>query len=465
MGLFDAPYPGDERTKNSQWCRAAPRGMRSPDHLWGEYWQRFNLFPMPIFDKEDYFRTAMTIAKDAKSKQDFERKFEEVNKRRLEELQSLLRDIFWNTNILYNFNCLERFVRVLGDYALEQKAEAEEAAKAAEAEAAEEAKAVMEKQKYMEENSPQEWGGIFVEDETETLIREISRSPSAEFDYEEYPFVDLRNVDGSQLPYDDIDWGYRSRQKNDTFMATNYGSWKPASDDNTPNSDDDDSQDFEDAKETNCEPLKPALDDNTHNSDDDDDEQNFEDANETVATEDGLRRPSSVLSKSSSSNSAKKRVRFSGEDEDVSIPEPKRRKLEDPLSPTPTSPTTYVPSSIKQVADASVSRKRSRPDEEEEEDNGYKRQKTENVPQPPSLISPASSTEDGSASHLAQGTLEKVPKERTSNNGRRKQRIQKSTSQTSRAKPPRNTLNTRSSRRATSSTLWELDSSGKSRLV
>ncbi|KAK4081682.1 uncharacterized protein Triagg1_2423 [Trichoderma aggressivum f. europaeum] len=443
MGMFDAPYPGDERTKNSQWRRAAPRGMRSPDHLWGEYWQRFNLFPIPIFNKQDYFRTAMTIAKDAKSKQDFERKFEELNERRLEELRSLLINMFKGTDVIFSFNCIERFVRVLGDYALELKAQAAQAAQAAEAEAEAEAEAVMEKHNHMEENSLQEWEGISIEDETETLIREVTQPPPVNpEDYEpsnepeeyEYEFQDLTE-NGTQY-FDDVDWGYKPPRTHES----KYGSSKPAPDDDT--------------------------------DDSDDDSQDFVDANETVAMEDGLGRPSSILSKSNTSNSAKKRVRFSDEDEDededVSIHEPKRRKLENPLSPTPTSPTAHVPSSIKQVADAGVSRKRSRPDEEEEEeeeDNGYKRQKIENVPQPPSLISPASSTEDGSASHLARGTSEKVPKERASNNGRRKQRLQKSTSQTLHGKSPRNTLNTRSSRRSTSSTLWELDSSGKSRLI
>ncbi|KKO99462.1 hypothetical protein THAR02_08441 [Trichoderma harzianum] len=428
MVRFDTPYPGNEKTKHSQWYKAAPR---------------------------------------LQSKQDFEREFEESNKRRLEELQSLLNDMYWD--ISKNFpsratrmapsdvctlNCLEHFVRLLGGYVLDRKADIEAAQ-------------TVERQNYTEGNPLQEGGGIFVEDESETLIREIPRSPSAEPEYEEYSFED---EEGSQLPYD-VDWGYRLGQKNDTLIATGHGSWKPASYENTHDSGDDGSQDFEDVNETNCEFLKPASDDDTHNSDDD--SQDFVDANESVATEDGLRRQSSVLSKSSSSISAKKRVQFGDEDEDedededVGIHEPKRRKLENPLSPTPTSPTAHVPSSIKQLSDARLLRKRLRPDEEEEEeeDNGYKRQEIENVPRPPSPISPASSTEHESASHPGQGTLEKVPKERASINGRCKQRKQKSTLQISRAKSPQNTLTTRSSRRATSSTLWELDSSGKSRSI
>ncbi|KAL6904325.1 hypothetical protein GGI43DRAFT_317096 [Trichoderma evansii] len=465
MSRFKAPYPGNENTKNTEWSQAAPRGMRSPDHLWGEYWQRFNMFRIPIFDKVEYFRTAVALAKDSKSKEDFERKFEEVNERRLQELQSLLSKMFWNFNNIEKgpphraahietsdartLRCLEHFIRILNDYVFDQEADTGPT------------KIVVEKQNYTEENSLNEGGEIFVEDETETLIREISRSPSADPEYEEYLRTGRVPDEWSSQLNPDVDWTYEfnkehksgrvHHRESDTFTRTNFDCLTSTSDDTDPhtlNSDDD----------ILSIQQVPSLTSN--------DSQDFEEANETTATKDGLRRRSSISSKSGSSNSAKKRVRFSDDDEDVSIHEPKRRKLETTLANAPNSPTPQSSSGIKQASHGGVSRKRSRPDDDEE-DNGYKRQKIESVPRSTSPILHDSCTEDESASRLAQGTSEKVPEEHApeSNNGRRKQQKQKSTLQTSRAKSPQNAPNTRSSRRAKSSTLWELDSSGKSRSI
>ncbi|KAL7938694.1 hypothetical protein V8C35DRAFT_288896 [Trichoderma chlorosporum] len=445
MVRFEAPYPGGEKKRNSQWYHAAPRDIRSPDHLWKEYWQRFNTFRIPIFDEEEYFSTAVMIAKDSKNKKDFERKFDEINNKRFRELNILLgsmhKDISDNfpsriprmaTSDARAFTCIEHFVRLLAGYILDRKADAEAA------------KIVVEKQDYTEENPLQEGGEIFVEDETETLIGEDSQKPPVNPKYEQYLATGLYPSDDedgwdSQLPFN-IDEGYKWNEEINGAYTKQFESWKPASDDNTLNSDGD----------VPSVQQVPSLTSS--------DTQGFEEANETAATKDGLRRRSSISSKSSSPNSAKKRVRFSDEDEDedVSIHEPKRQKMENPLAPTPISPAADVPSPIKQVAGASASRKRSRPIEEEEEDNGYKRQRTENVPRPPSPTSPASSTEDESAFHLAHETLEKAPKERASNNGRRKQRIQKSTPKPSRAKSPGNTLNTRPLRRAKPSLFWGL---------
>lgn len=403
---------------------------------------------------------AVAIAKDSKSKEDFERKFEESNKRRLEEFQSMLGKMYWDirethptraahtaTSLAHHLSCLEHFVRLLNGYIFDRKADMESA------------KIVVEKQDDTEENLLRERGQIFVEDETETLIREISRSPSADPEYEEYLRTGIlhdENEWSSQLPYD-IDWGYRldeeykarrvHHKENETFIRTNIESLTPASDDaalHALNSDDD----------TPLIQEVPSLISN--------DSQDLKEGNETPAAQDGLRRRSSISSNSRYSTSAKKRVRFDDDDEDISTHESKRRKLENTLAHTETSPTTRT--SAIQAANGSVSRKRSRADEDEE-DNGFKRQKIETLPRPPSPVSIASSMEEDSTNHLAQGSSEKVLEEqaRENNNGGRKRRKQKSTSPTSRAKSSRNTLNTRSLRRGKSSTLWELDSSGKPR--
>ncbi|PNP46717.1 hypothetical protein TGAMA5MH_01668 [Trichoderma gamsii] len=449
MARFDAPCPGNENAKNTQWSEAAPPGMRSPDHLWGEYWHRFNTFRIPLFDKEDYFRIAMTIAKDSRSIQEFDRKFEEHNKRRHKELRSMLKNMYWDleetlpTRAVHsaasdaqNLGCLEHLVRLLNGYILDRKAEMESA------------KIVVEKQNHAEENSFQEERGlVFVQDETETLIRELSQSPSADPEYEEYLRTGRMPDAWCSQPPQDIDWGYwhdkeyKARQvrhgESDFFTGTNIESLAGASDDaalHALNSDDD----------VPSIQRVPSLVSN--------DSRDLEEGNET-ATHDEQRRRSSISSKSSSTNSAKKRVRFD-DDEDINIHEPQRRKLENTLAHAeiaPISPTTRT--SFIQAANGSASRKRSRADEDED-DNGFKRQKIESLSPPPSSVS---------TDHIAGGGSEKVLEEQVleNNDGGRKRQKQKSKSPTSRAISSRNNLNTRSSRRAKSSALWELDSSGK----
>lgn len=478
MARFDAPDPGNENTKNTQWSEAAPPGMRSPDYLWGEYWQRFNMFRLPISDKEEYFKIAMAVAKYSKSKEDFERKFEEKNKRRSQGFHSMLDKMYWAieethpardaqnppcaahtsahvahtaTSFAQNLSCLEHFVQLLNDYISKRKADKESE------------KIIVEKQDHTKNNSCQERGHILIEDEAGKLIREISPIPSADPEYEEYEeYLDGQLPDenewSSQLPHD-IDWGYkldaeykarRMRHKeSDTFARADFDSLMLLPDDaasHTLNSDDD----------TPSIQQVPSLISN--------DSQDLEERIESLATQDAQRRRSSIPSKSSSTSSAKKRVR-SDDDEEISTHEPKRRKLENTLSNDETSPTPQITrASSVQAAHGSASRKRSRPNEDEE-DNGFKRQKIEALPRPPSPVPIASSAEDGSTDYLAQGSSEKVLKEQVpeNNNGKHKRRKQKPTPPTSRAKSSRNTLNTRSSRRAKSSTLWELDSSGKPR--
>lgn len=474
MARFDAPYPGNEKTKNSQWSKVAPLDMRSPDHLWGECWQRFNTFCIPLFDKEEYFRTAMALAKDSKSKKDFERRFEEENKRRLKILRSglkkMCRDIkkahptraahtatfleethstrpaYIATSHAQDLTCLEHFSRLLNGYILDRKADMASPT------------IVVENQSNSADKPLQERGLECVEDETSTLIGEASHSPSDDPEYEEYLRTKrIPDEWGSQLG-PDIDWSYESNKEH-RIAQERY-------------------RESDDFFRTNIEPLTSAFKDAASHaliSDDDapsiqqvpslvsNDSQDLEEENETT-THDGQRRRSSFSFKSSSTNSAKKRARFD-DDEDISTHEPKRRKLESTLAHAETSPTPQtIRASSLQAANGSASRKRSRADEDEEDD-GFKRQKIESVPRPPSLVPIASSTEDDLANHLAQGSSEKVLEEQIleNNNSGRKRRKQKPTTPTLRATSSRNILNTRSSRRAKSSTLWELDALGKPR--
>lgn len=61
------------------------------NHLWGDYWTRFNTIQIPILGESDYFNTAVKIAKRAKGrKAEFERIFEERNKKQKEKLLSFM---------------------------------------------------------------------------------------------------------------------------------------------------------------------------------------------------------------------------------------------------------------------------------------------------------------------------------------------------------------------------------------
>ncbi|UKZ66552.1 uncharacterized protein TrAtP1_007724 [Trichoderma atroviride] len=300
--------------------------------------------------------------------------------------------------------CLDHFVQLLHTYVYQRKSDKKPKT------------IVVEKQGHTKENSRQERGHELMEDETEELIREIIPAPSADPEYEKSLDEEFSSEDewGTQLP-EDIDYGYKLDQEykmryggSNTFARAEFESSMLLSDDaasHTLNSEDD----------TPSIQQVPSLISN--------DSQDLKEGNESLATQDELRRRSSISSESQGSNSAKKRVRFD-DDEDISIHEPKRPKVDNSLAHTETSPTPQATraSSI-QAAHGSASRKRSRSDEDEE-DNGYKRQKIESLPRPPSPVPNASFTEDDSANHLAQGSSEKVLEEQVpeSDNGGRKRR-------------------------------------------
>ncbi|KAM0254878.1 hypothetical protein ACHAQJ_006315 [Trichoderma viride] len=518
MPRFKAPYPGSQRSRNTAWARAAHPGMSDADHLWRDYWERFNTIQIPIFSEEEYFQTAIAVAKASKDKEDFERIFEETNKQRGEIFRVLMRDISWKidnskerfpsraafltTFDACNNSCLEHFVGLLKGNVFGWEADVEELDAESEAlsddgdgttKIGEETQIPLKEEKQISveeetqipvdeetQNPLKEETQMPIEEETQTPVEEetqipVERELQSPIEEETRGTIEEKktpvdwydySLNSEILPewetqYDpEWDWTYRSPNERKAsrerygedfvFLGTYSEYYAPTSDDTAPRAL------VSDDEIPSMQQLPPSLLSDTPVS---------EKGDEGNTTQDVLGKQLSSPSNSGSSTLAKKRVRFDVDD-DIIDPEPKRRKLENATTHTPTSPTPHSSSSIQQAAGGSVSKKRSRSDDddEEEEDNGYKRQRIESLPSPPtSHTTPASSTEDVSINHLSPGNPEKLPEKQdpeTTNGGRRR-RKQTSTSRTPRAKSSRNILNTRSSRRAKSSTLWELDSSGK----
>ncbi|TFB04620.1 hypothetical protein CCMA1212_003452 [Trichoderma ghanense] len=65
--------------------------MCGDELLWRTYWKRFNTVEIPILPQDEFFDTALSIAKLAGGRrEEFERMFEEKNKERWEEVERLL---------------------------------------------------------------------------------------------------------------------------------------------------------------------------------------------------------------------------------------------------------------------------------------------------------------------------------------------------------------------------------------
>ncbi|KAK4077352.1 uncharacterized protein Triagg1_3684 [Trichoderma aggressivum f. europaeum] len=80
MGLPRAPIK--TRAKALEWMHTAPKDIRSPKFLWEEYWGRFNTVQIPVLDTESYFRTAIKLAKLSSDRNDFEKRFRRIIRRR-----------------------------------------------------------------------------------------------------------------------------------------------------------------------------------------------------------------------------------------------------------------------------------------------------------------------------------------------------------------------------------------------
>ncbi|KKO97189.1 hypothetical protein THAR02_10706 [Trichoderma harzianum] len=89
MRPFETPRPSFCPSQLRAWFDSVEDQMQ--DDLEGDYWTRFNTIQIPILGESDYFNTAIKIAKRAKGrKAEFERIFEERNKKQKEKLLSFM---------------------------------------------------------------------------------------------------------------------------------------------------------------------------------------------------------------------------------------------------------------------------------------------------------------------------------------------------------------------------------------
>ncbi|KAL7936930.1 hypothetical protein V8C35DRAFT_211430 [Trichoderma chlorosporum] len=90
--------PFENQTKQPQsprdlrvWNEHVQPEMQGRHLLWGDYWNRFNTMQIPILNKYNYFDKALAVAKLANGQKDeFERIFEEENRKRREEVLKLM---------------------------------------------------------------------------------------------------------------------------------------------------------------------------------------------------------------------------------------------------------------------------------------------------------------------------------------------------------------------------------------
>ncbi|KAL7929143.1 hypothetical protein V8C35DRAFT_316361 [Trichoderma chlorosporum] len=87
MPPFQPPRPPFRSSQLRAWSNTVEPEMRNL--LWGDYWHRFNTVQIPILGEDDYFKNAVEVAKLAKGqKAEFERMFEERNRKRQDKLIS-----------------------------------------------------------------------------------------------------------------------------------------------------------------------------------------------------------------------------------------------------------------------------------------------------------------------------------------------------------------------------------------
>ncbi|KAL7939298.1 hypothetical protein V8C35DRAFT_326385 [Trichoderma chlorosporum] len=94
MPPFEAPRPPFRSSQLRTWFDNVEPRMQN--HLWGDYWKRFNTMTIPILGESDYFNAAIEVAKLAKGrkaecrKAEFERMFEERIKKQREKVLSFM---------------------------------------------------------------------------------------------------------------------------------------------------------------------------------------------------------------------------------------------------------------------------------------------------------------------------------------------------------------------------------------
>ncbi|TFB00341.1 hypothetical protein CCMA1212_007907 [Trichoderma ghanense] len=442
---FESPNPRHHKHKNAEWRRTAPPHIKHPDFLWGDYWRRFNTMQIPLFDEDEYYDIAIAVAKESNDQEEFEKRFERINRQQWKKLTAVmdhaLKDALanaesftsndaWLTAVYASqTGCLQYFVQLLEGVVSGRKA----AVVGADAEHETPLDNDTDENRDKARNPAGE--------ETGDVVPEVR----AHAEYSGYPYMNgpMPRYWEAQHP-DDYEWNYKTRSEcdgrdqtpSDDFIiavpAVEYTT--PTSDDTAPNP----------TSRTSSvqQPLPPISTDGHLVTEDD----------EKAAQEP----PASSLGEDGSTPLAKKRIR---PNEDAAAQEPKRRKLEHDAAPILTRKT---------------SRKRSRSDDDGE-DNGYKRQKIESLPSPPtshssSAVFGGDTTDDAPSLSLSDAPASIEPRNPSKPlenpgadavDGKRKRRKGDSVSRTTRAKASRTPRNGRSSRRSKSSTLWELDSSGK----
>ncbi|KAL7946060.1 hypothetical protein V8C42DRAFT_322350 [Trichoderma barbatum] len=434
---FEAPNIVYERRANEAWDQGAPDFLGGAYQLWGIHWDRFNTMQIPILGKKEYFDTAMTIAKASKSKQEFESKFEEINKQRKEMLLATMkhisREIFTKDDIFpckdaearasiaCATGCLDHFIRLLEGSVFGWEADVVEP----------------DEPITFDENGEEYIGVEFDEDGNCIRFPLECESGGLNFDITYSSFDSPRKRSPEESRDNVIFTGTYAE-----YLASKSGRKTHGSLDS-------------DKRLASTRKLQALQSSDAFIPDK---------GGEESGTQDAPRKHLNDPSGDGSSTSTKKRVRFiDGDVDEVAGHQPKRRKLNDSAAPTPTLETAH---SIQQSSSGSVTGKRSRPDDgDDDEDNGFKRQKIESLLSSPTPhASSIESAEDMSTNIPPQETPAKSLEAQDTDaivKGERKRRKRSSASRGPYARPPGNPSTSRSSRRGTSSTLWELDTSGK----
>ncbi|OTA05106.1 hypothetical protein A9Z42_0057090 [Trichoderma parareesei] len=407
---------------------------------------------IPLFDEDEYYKIAIAVAKESSGQEEFEQKLDKINRQQRKKLTAImdhaLKDALanaetftsndaWLTAIYASqTGCLQYFVQLLEGVVSGRKA----AVVGADAE-----------HEAPLDNDIHENLDAKARNPAEEQTRDVVLEARAHADYSGYPYMNgpMPRYWDAQHP-DDYELDYRTRSEGSTREQTpsdeiiltgpcvEYTSF--TSDGTTYGA----SEAVSQSPPTQQLPRPISSDKRLLTKD-----------NGDAVREVQI----STLGDDGSAALTKKRVR---PDEDAVVQEPKRRKLEHNAAPTPPRQNP---------------RKRSRSDDDGE-DNGYKRQKIESLPSPPT--SHTSSAESGEDT-AADGVPSTSPGNALANNqlrnqskslgtpgagtahGKRKYRKGGPVLRTTRAKASRAASQTprtyRSSRRSTSSSLWELDAS------
>ncbi|RFU81622.1 hypothetical protein TARUN_570 [Trichoderma arundinaceum] len=516
MPIFDPPYPGNQRERNTEWRRDAHISICDVDFLWGLFWHRYNTIQIPIFGEEEYFQIAIAIARRTKNREEFEKEFEKTNKERREALRRLMGAATLKSMGEAGFpckaaqdaaffagqtGCLEYFIKLLKGtvYGWEADIVGEEELDPADKESSASADGKRQSPAVGKPQSPANEKPQSPAIEIPRTLGDDMPSPIDDYDHARSLQLQLELPDDCHTQdFDSWDLDYYAPGQLEAeleaqagavfYIGTVYQYAAP-----TPAS----TNGLEPASEQKSSLPLPSC------------ASISEKGREEKRTQDVLDEQL-VPDDENSTPKSRKRVRFNDDDDHINNHGHKRRKLEAPVSP-----------SIQQVSSESLARKRprSRDENDENEDAGRKRQKTESsastsasapassTSSPPSTSAPSSIstsvspsspssssfsssisassasttsplptspslavvTENTSANELPQEGADSAGKKRAANtsNSRRqpppKRKTISRTPRTRQTRPPPSISSTRSSRRSKSSALWELDSSGKPR--